>query len=64
MLRRILGPKDEVRGEWSKLHNEEFNNLHASPNIIGAMKSRRMRWAGYVASMRRERCIQDFSGET
>jgi hypothetical protein len=64
VLRRIFGPKDEVKGEWRKLHNEELNNLHASPNIIGVMKSRRMKWAGHVASMGQERCIQDFSGET
>jgi hypothetical protein len=51
VLRRIFGPKDEVTEEWRKLHNEELNNLHASPNIIGVMKSRQMRWAGQVARM-------------
>jgi hypothetical protein len=52
VLRRLFGPsKDEVTGGWRKLSNEELNNLHTSPSIIGVMKSRRMRWAGYVAQM-------------
>jgi hypothetical protein len=51
MLRRIFGPKrDEVTGEWRKLH-EEFHNLYSSPNIIRKIKSRRMRWTGHVARM-------------
>jgi hypothetical protein len=50
--RRIFGPKrDEVTGNWRKLHNEEFHNLYSSPNIIRMIKSRRMRWAGHVARM-------------
>jgi hypothetical protein len=50
VLRRIFGPKrDEVTGEWIKLHNEEFNDLYCSPNIMRAIKSSRMRWAGHVA---------------
>jgi hypothetical protein len=52
VLRRIFGPKrDEVTGEWSRLHKEELNDLYSSPTIIRVIKSRRMRWAGHVASM-------------
>jgi hypothetical protein len=49
VLRRILGPKrDEVTGEWRKLHNEELRDLYPSPSIIRIMK---VRWAGHVAQM-------------
>jgi hypothetical protein len=52
VLRRIFGPKrDEVTGEWRKLHNEELHILYSSPNIIRQINSRRMRWAGHVARM-------------
>jgi hypothetical protein len=52
VLRRIFGPKrDEVTWEWRKLHSGELHNLYSSPDIIRQMKSRRMRWAGYVARM-------------
>jgi hypothetical protein len=52
VLRRMFGPKrDEVTGEWRKLHNEELNNLYSLPNIVQVVKSRRMRWAGHVAHM-------------
>jgi hypothetical protein len=51
VLRRIFGPKkDEVTGEWRKLHNEELHDLYSSPSIINEiMKARRMRWMGLVA---------------
>jgi hypothetical protein len=52
VLRRVLGPKrDEVAGEWRKLHNEELNALCSLPNIVRVVKSRRMRWAEHVARM-------------
>jgi hypothetical protein len=52
VLRRIFGPKrDEVTGDWRKLHNEEFHNLYSLPNIIRMIKSRRMRWTGHVTQM-------------
>jgi hypothetical protein len=41
--------RDEVTGEWRKLHNEELNGLYSLPNIVQVIKSRRMRWAGHVA---------------
>jgi len=52
-LRRIFGLKrDEVTGEWRKLHNEEINDLYCSPNIVRVIKWR-MGWAGHVACMGR-----------
>jgi hypothetical protein len=55
VLRRVFGPnRDEVTGEWRKLHNEELNNLYSSPNIVRVLKSRKMRWAGHVARMGEE----------
>ena len=58
MLRRIFGPtRDEVTGDWRRLHNEELNVLYSSPNIVRVIKSRRMRWAGNVARMGEERAV-------
>jgi hypothetical protein len=56
VLRRIFGPKrDEVTGEWRKLHNGEVHNLYSSSDIIRQIKSRRMRRVGHVARMREKR---------
>jgi hypothetical protein len=64
VLKRIFGPKrDKVTGEWSKLHNEELNDLDSSLGVTWMIKSGIMRWAGHVACME-DRCIQGFGGET
>ena len=65
VLKSVFGSKrDEVTGEWRKLHNEDLRDLY-SPNIVRVVKSRRMRWAGHVARMGGgERCAQGSSGET
>jgi len=56
VLRRIFGPRrDEVTGKWRRLHKKELIDLYSSPNIVRAIKSRRMRWAGHVARVDEER---------
>jgi len=56
VLRRIFEPRrEEITGEWWRLHYEELNDLYSSPNIVRVIKSRRMRWAGHVARMGEER---------
>jgi hypothetical protein len=63
VLRRIFRPKrDEVTGEWRKLHNGELHILYSSPDIIRRIKSSRMRCTGNVACMRGEKCVQGFGG--
>jgi len=58
MCLRILGPKrDELTGEWRKLHNKELNDLYSSPNIAQVVKSRIMRCAGHVARMGESRGV-------
>ena len=55
---RIFGTRrDEVTGEWRRLHNKELNDLYSSPNIVRVIKWRRMRWAGHVARMGEERWV-------
>jgi hypothetical protein len=54
VLRRIFGPKrDEVTGEWRKLHKEELRDLYSSPSITGMVNSRRMGWERRTARMGR-----------
>jgi hypothetical protein len=61
VLRRIFGPKrDELTGEWKKIHNEELNNLYCSHIIVRVIKSRRMRWSGHVARMGERRVVYRF----
>jgi hypothetical protein len=58
VLSRVFGPKrDEVAGEWIKLHNEKLNDLYSLPDIVRVVKSRRMRWAGHVARMWEDRGV-------
>ena len=58
VFRRVFGrERDEVTGEWRKLHNEELSDLYCSPNIVWVIRFRRMRWAGHVVRMRQGREI-------
>ena len=64
VLRRIFGPRrDELTGEWRKLHNEELNDLYSSLNIVRVIKWRRLRWAGHVARMGEERVYRVLVGK-
>jgi hypothetical protein len=58
MLRRMFGSKRDEDGSWRKLHNDELHGLYSSPNTVRVIKSRRMRWAEYVAAGGGERCLQ------
>ena len=58
MLGEFRPKRDEMKGEWSKLHNEERNDLYSSPSVIRVIKSRRMSWAGHVARMKERRGVR------
>jgi len=58
VFRSVFGPKrDEETDEWRKLHNEVLRELYSLPNTVRVVKSRRMRWAGYVACMAEGRSV-------
>jgi hypothetical protein len=60
VLRKIFGRKREEDESWRKLHNDELHSPYSSPNIVRVIKSKRMRWAGYVACMRRGEVLTGF----
>jgi len=61
VLRRIFGPRrDEVTGEWRKLHNEELNDLYSSPNIVRVIKSKKVVWSRHVAHVGRGEVYSGF----
>jgi hypothetical protein len=63
VLRRTFGLKrDEVTGEWRKLHNEGLNHMYCSPTIVGVIKLRKIRWVGHVACIG-EGSVQGFDSE-
>jgi hypothetical protein len=59
-LRKIFVPKREEDGSLGKLHNDELHDLYSSPNIVRVIKSRRMRWVGYVERMGRGEVFSEF----
>jgi hypothetical protein len=64
VLRGVFGAKkNEVTGEWRKLHNEELNDLYSLPKIVRVVKSRRMRWAALVARVGGKGCVKGFGGK-
>jgi hypothetical protein len=66
VLSWIFGPKrDEVKGDWRRLHNEELNDLYSSPNIVRVIKTEKNEMGGACSTYGgKERCIRDFSRET
>jgi len=65
MLRGIFGAnRDEVTGQWRKVHIEELNDLYCSPNIIRFIKSRRIRWAEHLACVGTRGAYTGLGGET
>ena len=61
VLRRVFGPKrDEVTGEWRKLHNKELSDLFFLPNIVRVVKSRRIKWEGHVVCLAKGREVYRF----
>ena len=60
-MKKIFGPKkDDVTGEMRKLHNKKLNDLHCSPGTLRVLKSRRMKWVGYVARIGEGRVVYRF----
>ena len=57
ILRLILGPKRDENGEWRRLHDEKLHSLYRSPNIVRAIKCKRLKWAGHVAKMEKVRVL-------
>jgi hypothetical protein len=61
VMKKKFGPKrDEITGEWRRLHNEELHHLYCSPNIVRVIKLRKMRWAGHVALWGRREAYTGF----
>ena len=65
VLRNTRGlERDEVRGNWGRLHNRMFHDLHSSPNIIQVIEKRRMRWFGHATLLGEKSGVQSFVVET